>query len=70
MINIKKILETEGPTRNLINSVPEGFLLVYEKTLEDLKEFETWESWKNGRTSIKELNNKNFIKYEKINKTP
>lgn len=69
MIDIKKILEEEGPTRNLMNSTPEGFILLHEKTLEDLLEFETWKSWRNGTISIKELNNKNFIKYEKINQT-
>jgi hypothetical protein len=60
MINIKEILEKEGPMVKLSNVAPEGFILVHEKTLEDLKDFETWKSWKNDDLTIKELNNKNF----------
>jgi hypothetical protein len=60
MINIKKILEEEGPMLKLSNVAPEGFVLVHEKTLEDLKDFETWKSWKNNDLTIKQLNNKNF----------
>jgi hypothetical protein len=60
MINIKEILEKEGPMLKLSNIAPEGFFLVHEKTLEDLKDFETWKSWKNNDLTIKELNNKNF----------
>lgn len=60
MINIKEILEKEGPMLKLSNIAPEGFVLVHEKTLEDLKDFETWKSWKNDDLTIKELNNKNF----------
>lgn len=60
MTNIKEILEKEGPMLKLSNVAPEGFVLVHEKTLEDLKNFETWKSWKNNDLTIKELNNKNF----------
>lgn len=60
MVNIKKILEEEGPMLKLSNVAPEGFVLVHEKTLEDLKDFETWKSWKNNYITLKELNNKNF----------
>ena len=60
MINIKEILEKEGPMVKLSNVAPEGFILVHEKTLEDLKDFETWKAWKNNDITIKELNNKNF----------
>ena len=60
MINIKEILEKEGPMLKLSNVAPEGFVLVHEKTLEDLKDFENWKSWKNNDLTIKELNNKNF----------
>jgi hypothetical protein len=31
-----------------------------EKTLEDLKDYDTWKGWKNNEITIKELNNKNF----------
>jgi hypothetical protein len=60
MINIKKILEKEGPMLKLSNVAPEGFVLVHEKTLEDLKDFETWKSWKNDELTINKLNNKNY----------
>jgi len=60
MINIKEILEKEGPMFKLSNVTPEGFVLVHEKTLEDLKDFDTWKGWKNNEITIKELNNKNF----------
>jgi len=60
MTNIKEILEKEGPMLKLYNVAPEGFVLVHEKTIEDLKDFDTWKSWKNNDITIKELNNKNF----------
>ena len=60
MIDIKKILEEEGQVRKLEGNAPEGFVLVHEKTLEDLLDFETWKEWKNKNISIKELNKKNF----------
>jgi len=60
MINFKKILEEEGPMSKLSNVAPEGFILVHEKTIEDLKDFDTWKAWKNNDITIKELNNKNF----------
>ncbi len=40
MTNIKEILEKEGPMLKLSNVAPEGFVLVHEKTLEDLKDFD------------------------------
>lgn len=60
MIDLKKILKEEGPIRKYEGVAPEGFILVHEKTLEDLKDFDTWKSWKNDNVTIKELNNKNF----------
>jgi hypothetical protein len=39
---------------------PEGFVLVHEKTLEELKIFDVWKEWKNDAITIKEMNNKNF----------
>lgn len=60
MIDVKKILNEEGPIRKYEGIAPEGFVLVHEKTIEDLKDFETWKSWKNNEISIKELNNKNL----------
>jgi hypothetical protein len=60
MVDVKKILEEEGPMRKYDGLAPEGFVLVCEKTLEDLKIFDIWKEWKNGEITLKELNNKNF----------
>ena len=60
MIDIKKIIEEEGPIRKFDGVAPEGFVLVHEKTLEDLKNFEVWKEWKHNQISIGELNKKNF----------
>lgn len=60
MVDIKKILEEEGPMRKYNGLAPEGFVLICEKTLEDLKNPEIWEKWINSEITIKELNNKNF----------
>jgi hypothetical protein len=60
MIDIKKILEEEGQVRKLEGNAPEGFVLVHEKTLEDLKDFEVWRDWKNNKVTLKELNKQNF----------
>jgi class 3 adenylate cyclase len=60
MIDVKKILEEEGQVRKLEGNAPEGFILVHEKTLEDLKDFDTWKSWKHNEITIKEMNKKNF----------
>lgn len=60
MIDVKKILEEEGQVRKLEGNAPEGFILIHEKTLEDLKDFDTWKSWKHNEITIKEMNKKNF----------
>jgi hypothetical protein len=59
-INIKKILEEEGEVRKFGGVAPEGFVLVHEKTLEKLKDFDTWKMWKHNQITIKELNKTNF----------
>jgi hypothetical protein len=60
LINIKKILEEEGEVRKFGGVAPEGFVLVHEKTLEKLKDFDTWKMWKHNEITIKELNKTNF----------
>ena len=60
LVNIKKILEEEGDVRKFGGVAPEGFILVHEKTLESLKDFETWKMWKHNQITIKELNKTNF----------
>ena len=62
MIDIKKIIEERGPMGKLKGIAPEGFLLVHEDTLTELKDFEVWKDWKNKQISIEELNNKHFDK--------
>ena len=66
LVNIKKILEEEGEVRKFGGVAPEGFVLVHEKTLENLKEFETWKMWKHNQITIKELNKNNFPYLNKL----
>jgi hypothetical protein len=60
LVNIKKILEEEGEVRKFGGVAPEGFVLVHEKTLESLKDFDTWKMWKHNQITIKDLNKTNF----------
>lgn len=61
-IDIKKIIEERGLTGKFDGVAPEGFVLVHENTLEELKTFEVWKNWKSDEISIQELNNKHFDK--------
>lgn len=60
MVDIKKILDEKGSILKFSGVAPEGFILVHEKTLEDLKDFDTWKSWKNNEISLEDMNKKNF----------
>lgn len=60
MIDIKKLIKEEGHIKKFEGVAPEGFILVHEKTLEDLRDFDLWKSWKHDEISIHELNKKNF----------
>lgn len=60
MIDIKKILEEGGPMKKYDGIAPDGFILIIEGALEELKVFDIWKEWKNNEISIKELNNRNF----------
>ena len=60
MIDIKKILDEFGQVKKFDGIAPEGFVLIHEKTLEQLKEFDTWKDWKNGVIDINKLNKSNF----------
>jgi hypothetical protein len=62
MIDILEIIKEEGPIRKFDGIAPEGFVLVHEDVLEELKDFEVWKEWKHNQISIKELNNKHFDK--------
>ena len=59
-IDVKKIIQEEGHIKKFEGIAPDGFVLVHEKTLEDLKEFEVWREWKHNEISIQELNKINF----------
>ena len=59
-IDIKKILEKRGQSIKFAGNAPDGFVLVHEKTLEDLKDFDVWKNWKNNEISIENLNKINF----------
>jgi hypothetical protein len=63
MIDIKKIIEEEGLVRKFQGVAPEGFVLVHEDTLEQLKDMNVWLEWKMGRLSVNEMNKINFDKY-------
>ena len=60
MIDIKKIIKEEGHIRKFQGVAPEGFVLVHEKTIQDLKNWYVWEQWKDGKISTDELNKQNF----------
>ena len=60
MINIKKLIEQKGVQTKFEGCAPEGFILVHEKTLESLKDFDNWKKWKNDEISIEEINNSCF----------
>lgn len=64
MIDVKKILEENKGFHKYGGVAPEGFVLVHENTLEDLKVFDNWKSWINNEVSITELNIKNFDKFK------
>ena len=55
MIDIKQIVEGR-----YVGVAPEGFVLLHEKTIQDLQDFEIWKEWKNDAISIQELNKTNF----------
>jgi len=59
-IDIKKIIKEEGHIRKFNGVAPDGFILVHEKSLEELKDFEVWKEWKHGQISVEDLNKKNF----------
>lgn len=60
MINLKQILEEKGTVQKFVGVAPEGFILIHESTLEQLKDFDIWKDWKNGLLTIENLNKLNF----------
>ena len=60
MIDLPKLLKEKGLKIKFQGCAPEGFVLVHEKTLEDLKDFDNWKKWKNDEISLEQLNKSNF----------
>jgi hypothetical protein len=60
MVDISQIIKEEGHIRKYEGIAPEGFQLVHNKTLDDLRDYDNWIEWRNGRKTIKELNKINF----------
>ena len=62
MIDIKQAIKEKGLSIKFSGVAPEGFVLVHEETLENLKDFDVWKEWKNHNISIEDLNKTNFEK--------
>lgn len=61
-----KITQNEIVKGRYDGVAPEGFVLLLEKTIQDLEDFETWKEWKN---KIIELDFKNRIEIEESKKS-
>jgi hypothetical protein len=61
-----KITTMEIIKNRYLGVAPEGFVLLLEKTVQDLQDFETWKEWKN---KIIELDLKNRIEIEECKKS-
>lgn len=58
--DIIRIINEERHIRKFDGVTPEGFVLVHEKTLESLKDFDEWTKWRVGEKTIHEMNKINF----------
>ena len=61
-----KITTKEIVKNRYLGVAPEGFVLLYEKTIQDLENFEIWKEWKDN---ILELDLKNRIEMEESKKS-
>ena len=58
--------EIMNPTRNQIKNVrfstvaPEGYILLREEVLEELKDFDVWKAWKNEEISLSDLDKRDI----------
>ena len=59
-IDIKKIIKEEGHIKKFEGVAPDGFILVHENTLEQLKDMKVWLDWRKNKISIYEMNKNNF----------
>ena len=61
------MIDTKQIVKNRYKGVaPEGFVLLLEKTIQDLQDFEIWKEWKNN---IIELDLNNRIEIEESKKS-
>ena len=59
-MDLKELLIKHGLEYRFSGCAPEGFVLVHEKTLDDLKDFDIWKQWKNDEITIQEINRLHF----------
>ena len=63
---MSKITTKEIVKNRYLGVAPEGFVLLLEKTIQDLNDFEIWKEWKNN---IVELDLNNRIEIEESKKS-
>ena len=63
---MSKITTKEIVKNRYLGVAPEGFVLILEKTIQDLQDFEIWKEWKNN---IVELDLNNRIEIEESKKS-
>lgn len=63
---MSKITTTEIVKGRYTGVAPDEFVLLHEKTIQDLQDFEIWKEWKNN---IIELDLKNRIEIEESKKS-
>jgi hypothetical protein len=62
-----KMIDTKEIVENRYKGIaPEGFVLILEKTIQDLQNFEVWREWKDN---VIELDIKNRIEMEENKKS-
>ena len=61
---MSKITTKEIVKNRYLGVAPEGFVLILEKTIQDLQDFEIWKEWKNNIIEL-ELNNRIEIEESK-----
>ena len=63
---MSKITTNEIVKNRYAGVAPDGFVLLHEKTIQDLQDFEIWKEWRN---KIIELDLKNRIEIEENKKS-
>jgi len=63
---MSEITTKEIVKNRYLGVAPEGFVLILEKTIQDLQDFEIWKEWKNN---IVELDLNNRIEIEESKKS-